>query len=98
MGKKLGKKLGKTPPHAGSLKEALSKAPIIVCGIISEEFKSMCEKRQICCYDFMLLKEELTHLLPLEEYAKAAYRQTVAETPRPAGKTQNKTDVGKSPI
>lgn len=33
----------------------------------------------------MLLKEELVHLLPLEEYAKAAYRQTVAETPRLAG-------------
>ena len=84
-----------TIPHAGSLKEALSKASIIVCGIplekdgflsfgedlppipltelqrllrkhykifggvISEEFKSMCEKRQIGCYDFMQ-EESLT--------------------------------------
>jgi len=29
----------------------------------------------------MLLKDEIAALLPLEEYAKAAYRQTIAETP-----------------
>lgn len=33
----------------------------------------------------MLLKEEVAGELPIEEYARAAYRKTVAETPRLAG-------------
>lgn len=35
----------------------------------------------------MLLKNEVLALLPLEEYAKAAYRQTIAETPTLPGES-----------
>lgn len=35
----------------------------------------------------MLLKDEIIELLPLEEYARAAYRKTVAETPRLPGES-----------
>ena len=44
----------------------------------------------------MLLKDEVQKELPLEEYAKAAYRKTVEETPILAGKKEKRNVVRKS--